>query len=67
MQVFVSTTAGSGVWYVKCSDPWIILGPFPTERMAFDIKAAIDKSYVAGLDEIRSGIKDLLGLDNVGN
>lgn len=67
MTVFVKTTVGSGVWYVVCQFPWFNLGPFRSEAIAFQIKGVIDDAYETGREEIRSGLRDILGLDNVGN
>lgn len=60
MQVFVKTQAGSGVWYVSCSSPRFILGPYPSEKSAFEIKHALDQAYLAGKEEIRDAFRELM-------
>lgn len=58
---------GSSLWWVFCHNPSFYLGPDPTEDAAEEIRMALKSAYNFGREEIQEGIRDLLGLQNVGN
>lgn len=69
MDVFVKTSTGEpGLWYVICHNPTFYLGPYPREDAAFEIREALYASYNHGREEIREGLRELIGaMPNVGN
>jgi len=68
MNVFMKTSTDKrGLWYVFCHDPSFYLGPYPSERAAEQVKNAVTLAYFHGWEEIQEGMRDLLGLSDVGN
>lgn len=69
MKINLFTRANEpGLWYITCHDPYFYLGPYPREDAAEEICEALYAAYNHGREEIREGLRELIGaMPNVGN
>ncbi len=69
MNIFLKTSTDTpGLWFVFCYDPSFYLGPYPSRAAAEEIRDAIWEAYEYGRNEIRDGLRELIGAAaNVGD